>query len=161
MPLKKLLAVQVFLLLCGSLFAWYNTVKNFIRFFNIEGTIFKVYNCAIPNPVTEPCFYGAVAFVIAFAWAVVIYKQKEILIKQQNYLWWFLSAGTIFAWFNVTREFLAFYGPRSGPALGCSAQLITNPFLTPCFTGASIFLISAILAGIIYSLASKKATINP
>jgi hypothetical protein len=156
--MKKYFIGQTILLLVGTLFAWFNVIKNFIRFYQLEGTIFKVTDCAIPNPVTEACFYGAFAFLVALIWSIVVLRRGlGQTAKLQHYLWLFLSAGTIFAWYNVAREFVAFYSVRSGPALGCSATPITNPFLTPCFTGASIFLLSAILSGVIYSkLVSRK-----
>lgn len=153
--MKKLFILQIFLLLCGTIFAWFNVIKNFIHFYNLEGTIFKIHDCIIPNPVTEACFYGAIGFLIALIWSIYAYKTAVQPYKKQQYLWWFLSAGTIFAWFNVAREFVAFYSAPSGTALGCSANPITNPFSTPCFTGASIFLLSAILAGVIYSRLQK------
>jgi hypothetical protein len=156
--MKKLFTWQTILLLAGTLFAGYNVVKNFITFYGFEGTIFKIQDCVIPNPVTQACFYGAVGFLIALIWSISL-LQKPTNTKQ-HYLWWFLSAGTIFAWYNVTKEFILFYSTRSGPALGCSATPITNPFLTPCFTGATIFLITAILAGLIYSRMSKSSKDN-
>lgn len=151
---KQLLLTQSLLLLTGVLFSGFNLIKNFILFYQVEGTIFKIYDCSIPNPVTEACFYGSLAFLGAFIWSVFIYKKGTT--KAQNYLWWFLGAGTIFAWYNVTKEFLAFYGPHVGQILACGGRPIVNPFLTPCFTGASIFLFATILAGIILSI-SKRA----
>lgn len=155
---KSLLIIQTVALLSGTVFAWYNVIKNFIRFYHFEGTIFKIQDCLIPNPVTEACFYGAIGFLVALIWSIIIFRTETTKkIHRQHYLWWFLSAGAIFAWYNVTREFVAFYSIRSGPALGCSATPITNPFLTPCFTGASIFLVAAILAGVIYNRSSIKS----
>lgn len=159
--MKKLLTWQSLIILAGTLFAWYNVVKNFIRFYNLEGTIFKIKDCAIPNPVTEACFYGAVGFLVALVWSYYIYQKPELTKKVQHYLWWFLSAGTIFAWYNVSKEFVAYYSAHSGVVLGCSATPITNPFLTPCFTGASIFLIAAILAGFIHSKNQKEKLNSP
>lgn len=155
---KKFLQAQILFLLSGTVFAWNSTIQNFIRFYGYEGTIFKIKDCFIPNPVTEPCFYGAVGFLVALIWAIYIYKnrEQEKAMKYQHYLWWFLAAGTIFAWYNVSKEFIAFYSTRTGPVLGCSATPITNPFLTPCFAGASIFLLSTIVAGIIYSNQKNK-----
>lgn len=155
--LKKFLTIQTLLLAAGTVFAWYNVIKNFTKFYGYEGTIFKIQDCVIPNPVTEACFYGAIGFLVALIWSLLIYKSQDQIkqIKWQHYLWWFTSAGTIFAWFNVAREFVAYYSVRSGPVLGCSGTPITNPFLTPCFTGATIFLVTAIVSGIIYSRASK------
>ena len=155
--LKKFFGIQTALLVAGMVFAWFNVIKNFMKFYGYEGTIFKLQDCVIPNPVTEPCFYGAVGFLVAVIWSIYIFKNlgEQKIIKWQHYLWWFLSAGTIFAWYNVAREFVAFYSAGPGMALGCSSTPITNPFLTPCFTGATIFLITAILSGIIYSKLTK------
>jgi hypothetical protein len=147
--MKKFFILQILVLLAGTLFAWYNVVINFLKFYAAEGTLFKLQNCTIPNPVTEPCFYGAIGFLVALVWAIAIYNQPTKT-HSQDYLWWFLGAGTIFAWFNVAKEFVKFYAPHTGAVLGCSATPITNPFLTPCFTGASIFLLATILAGYIY-----------
>lgn len=147
--MKKLLITQSIILLSGTAFAWYNVVRNFVRFYHTEGTLFKIHNCLIPNPVTEACFYGAVAFLIAFIWsAYILYAEHRV--RHQRYLWWLLGAGALFAWFTVTKEFITFYSARTGPALGCSAIPITNPFFTPCFTGALLFLIATVLAGLIY-----------
>lgn len=150
---QRLFQIQTGLLAAGTIFAWYNTIKNFIRFYGYEGTLFKIQDCVIPNPVTEACFYGAVGFLIALIWSIYIYshQDKEVGWKSQHYLWWFTSAGAIFAWYNVAKEFVAYYSAGSGLAIGCSATPITNPFLTPCFTGATIFLLTAIISGIIYS----------
>lgn len=150
---QRLFQTQTTLLAAGTIFAWYNTIKNFIRFYGYEGTLFKLQDCVIPNPVTEACFYGAVGFLIALIWSIYIYRHRNDQggWKSQHYLWWFTSAGAIFAWHNVAKEFVAYYSAGSGLAIGCSATPITNPFLTPCFTGATIFLVTAIISGIIYS----------
>lgn len=150
---KKLAWVQVIVLLGGTLFAWYTTVENFIRFYRFEGTLFKIQNCVIPNPVTEPCFYGAIGFLVAFLW--MVYLLRKSAMHHLRYLFWFLAAGTAFAWVNVVREFVAFYTAKGTPVLGCSATPITNPFLTPCFTGASIFLLSLLLAAMQYNRVVK------
>lgn len=158
--LQRFLQLQTGLLAAGTAFAWYNTIKNFIRFYGFEGTIFKLQDCVIPNPVTEACFYGAVGFLVALIWSVYIYRQQAETVahKWQHYLWWFTSAGAIFAWYNVAKEFVAYYQAGPGLAIGCSATPITNPFLTPCFTGAVIFLLTAILSGYIYSKRVDSST---
>ncbi len=160
--IQRFLQAQILFLLSGAIFAWNSTIQNFIRFYGYEGTIFKIKDCFIPNPVTEPCFYGALGFLIALLWSIYIYRNrnKAKTTKYQHYLWWFLAAGTIFAWYNVAKEFIAFYGAGNGPVLGCSATPITNPFLTPCFAGASIFLLGTIVAGIIYSQQKNKLNHN-
>lgn len=154
---KKLAWSQALVLLGGAVFAWYTTVQNFARFYRFEGTLFKIHNCAIPNPVTEPCFYGAVAFLIAFVWMLQILRAPAAG-RQLRYLFWFLAAGVIFAWVNVAREFAAFYTAKGAPVVGCSATLIVNPFTTPCFVGASIFLLSLLLTAVQYSRFSKSHT---
>ncbi len=151
---KRLAWIQAAVLLGGTLFAWYTTVKNFVRFYHFEGTLFKIHNCVIPNPVTEPCFYGALAFLVALLWMVYIVRRN--IVHHIRYLFWFLAAGTAFAWINVTREVVAFYTARGTPVLGCSATPILNPFLTPCFTGASIFLLSLLLAAVQYNHIMKQ-----
>jgi len=44
--MKKLFASQTILLLGGTVFAWYNVILNFMRFYHVEGTIFKIQNCS-------------------------------------------------------------------------------------------------------------------
>ncbi len=156
--MKKLLIAQSVVLFMGTLFAWFNVLKNFGRFYQFEGTIFKIKDCIIPNPVTEACFYGAIGFLVALTWSIIIYRSQN-RINKQWYLFLFLVAGTLFAWFNVAKEFVAYYSVHAGPVLGCSATPITNPFLTPCFTGASLFLVAMVLAGTIYARGVKPKLI--
>lgn len=133
----------------GVLFSWYTTINDFIRFYNTEGTIFKIKDCFFPNPVTTACFYGAIAFLVAFTWSVYILKKADLAKKEfhQTRLSWLLAAGTIFAWANFSNVLYKFYG--AGSNIGCSGVPISSPFLTPCFYGSIIFLISLIVALII------------
>lgn len=148
---RLLLRALMLFLLAGTAWAWANTMQSFVKFYGYEGTILKFTDCVIPNPLTEACFYGAVGFLIALIWALALYaraRHANVITSVHN-LWLFLSAGTIFAFYNVTREFVAFYtSPKT--AIGCSAVPITNPFLTPCFTGAVLFFLSAIISGMMY-----------
>lgn len=50
---------------------------------------------------------------------------------------------------------IALYSVHIGSVLDCSATSITNPFLTPCFTYASLFFVAMILAAIAYVLGSR------
>jgi hypothetical protein len=59
-----------------------------------------------------------------------------------------LFGGTIFAWFNFTKELIDWLNSRTC-TLGCVA-VTTNPFLTPCFGGAVFFTIAFILSAIIF-----------
>ena len=134
-------------LLAGTVFAWLSVANDFLRFAKIEGTIFKIQDCFTPNPVTTPCFYGAIAFLIALIWVIKIGKKElPAQIKNIKRLLILLVAGNIFAWTNMTLELLRFYGAQTTEVIGCSGQLITNPFLTPCFFGSTIFLLSLISA---------------
>jgi hypothetical protein len=71
---NKLLKILTLVLLGGTIFAWYTVAQDFIRFKNIQGTIFKVSDCLIPNPVTTACFYGAFGFLAAVIWSYKILK---------------------------------------------------------------------------------------
>lgn len=146
--MKKWLWAQTIILLGGTVFAWFNVIRDFNRFYKFEGTIFKIQDCVIPSPFTQACFYGAIAFLLAFSLSVFILRAVEAK-KQEKYLSWLLAGGTVFAWFNVSKEFIAFYSSKNHQAVGCSAVPITNPFLTSCFFGAFIFLIAATVVFII------------
>lgn len=58
-----------------------------------------------------------------------------------------LLGGTIFAWYNWVREYLAI-------CQSCGST--QNPFLSPCFGGAITFSIALILASLIYCLEQKS-----
>jgi hypothetical protein len=138
-------------LLAGTVFAWLSVASDFVRFFHTEGTIFKIQDCFTPNPVTTPCFYGAIAFLIALIWIIKIGKTEIAKqIKNIKGLLVLLIAGNIFAWSNMTLELVRFYSSKTGESVGCSGLLITNPFLTPCFFGSLIFLLSLVSAIVVF-----------
>lgn len=147
--MKNLYLSQVLILAAGVLFSWYTAINDFIRFYGMEGTIFKVKDCFFPNPVTTACFYGAIAFFVAFIWSIYIFKNKDAAKKElhQTRLSWLLAAGTVFAWANFGNVLYKFYGENSN--IGCSGVPIASPFLTPCFYGSVIFLLSFVIALII------------
>ena len=139
--------IQVVALLVGTVFAWTTAVVDFLRFYQAEGTLFKINDCLYPNPVTTPCFYGAIAFAIAFVWAISLLKKEgEIRRKSEKHLSWLLIAGTIFAWTSFGRLAYNFYTALPGQGIGCSGVPTTSPFLTPCFFGATLFLIALIIS---------------
>ncbi len=141
---KKLLYTQTIILLGGSIFAWFTVYTDFVRFYGIEGTVFKIKDCALPNPVTTPCFWGAFAFVVALVWSIYILRlvnQSEQK-KQQSRLNWLLIASTLFAWGNFFYTAIPFWFRGSTPGVGCSGLLMTNPFATPCFAGSAFFLVA-------------------
>ena len=147
--MKSLLKIQSVVLLGGSLFAWYTVYTDFKRFYDVEGTLFRVQDCIIPNPVTTPCFYGAFAFLIAFIWSLYIINwQSEKRSWHQSRLVWLLIASTLFAWGNFGFTLYKFWLSKGAPTIGCSGVLSTSPWVTPCFTGAVMFLI-ALIVGIV------------
>ena len=144
MRILHALRFQTLSLAVGTAFAWWTVLADLYRFFTIEGTIFRIADCAIPYPVTTPCFWGAWAFLIAMIWSVRLLKRGEgASVRSQRRLVWFLTAGTLFAWGNFTYGLISFYtAPAGEPSIGCSGQLVTNPFMTPCFYGAALFAVS-------------------
>ncbi|MBI3963943.1 MAG: hypothetical protein HY341_03000 [Candidatus Kerfeldbacteria bacterium] len=144
---RALPVLLMVVLLGGTAFAWTTVVRDFQRFAEIEGTVFKVRDCAVPNPVTTPCFYGAFAFAIALVWSAVAYQADADRARlHYRRLSWLLIAGTLFAWSVNGWELWKFVTrDASGPIVGCSGQLVSNPYTTPCFIGASIFLLSLIV----------------
>lgn len=146
-PLKYLLPL---ILLAGTTFAWYTVFTDFIKFYAAEGTILKVADCVIPNPVTTPCFYGAFAFLGAFIWSLIILGFGEIKQKKHYlFLRWFLVASNIFAWTNFCIILSRFIRAHGAPAIGCSGQITANPLNTPCFIGSMIFALALINVAVI------------
>lgn len=129
--LQKLLTIILF---GGSIFAWYTVFNDFSRFQRIYGTIFRIENCSVPNPVTTPCFYGAIAFVIALILSIK---------KNEKPLYILLIGGTIFAWSNFAYEVYKFYA-STGVKTSCAGVITNNVFTTPCFYGACIYLLGLI-----------------
>ncbi|MFH1170946.1 MAG: hypothetical protein V1778_00170 [bacterium] len=145
--IKRLYWLQSILLLGGTVFAWVTVWKDFSRFASFEGTIFKLSECVVPNPVLTPCFYGAFAFLIAFIWSLSILRRKEAghRLPSQKKLRWLLVASVLFAWGNFGYVVYRFYAPH-GDHKGCSGVYTSSPFVTPCFTGSVIFLATLVLA---------------
>src|ERR1700741_4693730 len=145
--LRSLLRLQILVLAAGTVFAFYTIVVDFLRFYDYEGTLLKVSDCIVPNPVTTPCFYGAFAFLLAAIWAWKLYQQDMVQqVRGQKHLTWFLIASNLFAWGNFSRVAWSFYHSTTGSTIGCSGVATTNPYTTPCFIGASIFLLGLIVA---------------
>jgi len=151
----KFLFVQSNMLFAGTVFAWTTIVVDFVRFYNTEGTLLKIVDCVYPNPVTTACFYGAIAFLVAFIWSLRLIKQDVKKLKvQQKLLVWFLVAGTVFAFYNFGGQLIEFYG-SSGEKTSCSGVPTDNPFLTACFYGSLLFFLS-LLSSIVAFFSVKK-----
>src|SRR5512135_364315 len=93
---------RLIFLLLGVIVAWSSTLASFIEFYRNEGTIFKIKNCVIANPVTTPCFWGSVAFLIALFLAYK-YWRKENKKFERNFFY-FMIFSIIFAWTSFTVE---------------------------------------------------------
>ena len=156
--MNKLYRLQSLILFIGTIFAWTTVYNDFSRFYNFYGSLTRLQDCAIPNPVTTPCFYGAFAFLFGFIWSLFILKRKLKDRKgQQRKLNMLLIASTIFAWGNFIFEIIKFYSIKSGPKVSCSGISTDNVLLTPCFYGSAIFLTALIISVIITSNLKSKA----
>jgi len=146
---RTLLKVQVGVLAIGTVFSWTTLVFDYRRFFASGGHVLSISECAVANPILTPCFYGALAFLAAFAWALAILRTapNEVL-KWQRRLQLLLAAGTVFAWGNFAYEVYRFMQARpAASAFSCPpGETAVNPLMTPCFYGALIFLTSLVVS---------------
>jgi len=129
---EKLLTI---ILAGGSIFAWFTIINDFIRFNSLYGTIFKIYDCTIPNPVMTPCFYGGFGFLLALYWSVK---------KKMTQLYYLIIGCVIFACSNFGYEVYKFYFFPAKIKVSCSGIPTNSVFTTPCFYGAMIFLLSLV-----------------
>jgi hypothetical protein len=160
--MKKWYRLQIVVILAGTLFAWYTVVVDFMRFFDYHGTLFKITDCIIPNPVLTPCFWGAWGFIAALVWSILLLKHSESVNKKQHgYFTLFLVACTIFGWSNFFLVLYKFLANHGKPTIGCSGQITTNPFTTPCFYGSVFFLVSLIVSLIILALHRARLKNDP
>jgi hypothetical protein len=124
----------------GTVIAWTTVVLACIRFYRAEGTLLKVTNCRFPNPVTTPCFYGAIAFILALLWAASLVRGARPRAHGYQGLWWLLLASTIFGWSNVAYEFWRWNQSPFGVIVSCTTASIASPFQSPCLYGSTMFL---------------------
>jgi hypothetical protein len=146
------LKVQVALLALGTASSWITLVVDYRHFFASGGRVLEISGCAVANPIVTPCFYGAVAFLAAFVWAIAILRSSpEAISKRQRGLHWLLAAGTVFAWGNFGYEAYRFLRSQPAPsAFTCPAgESVANPLLTPCFYGALIFLTTLVVSTLV------------
>ena len=136
--MKKYFSLQVTVIAAGTAYAWGAVFADFSRFFQAGGDWWQFSGCRFPNPLATPCFYGAVVFGFALAWAVYLW-QSQNPVSQKN-LSRLLLAGTLFAWSVTAWEFYKFLRPHVGAYIGCNGLAAENPIHTPCFTGASLYL---------------------
>jgi hypothetical protein len=157
---RLLIRAQVALLALGTAFSWITLTLDYRRFFAAGGQVFELSGCAVANPLATPCFYGALAFLAALVWAVVIFRSlPEAVMHRQRGLNWLLIAGTVFAWGNFAYEVYRFIQPRpAASAFSCPVgEAAVNPLLTPCFYGALIYLSALVVSGLILRAHASRA----
>jgi len=156
--MNRLYKLQSLVLFIGTVFAWTTVYTDFARFYKFYGSLTRIQNCVIPNPITTPCFYGAFAFLGAFIWSLYILKfNTDKKIVHEKRLLILLIASTIFAWSNLAIEVYNFY-LKSGSKLSCSGVTTNNIFTTACFIGSMIFLGSLIVSLIINKISRLGKT---
>jgi len=144
--------VQSGLLAAGTAFSWLTLVADYRRFFAAGGHAFELSGCVVQNPLVTPCFYGALAFLGAFIWSIVVLRSPpHAALARERGLAWLLAAGTLFAWGNFAYEVFRFVSARTVPsAFSCPpGDSAGNPLLAPCFYGALIFLAALVTALVI------------
>ena len=143
--MKRLLFLQSAILLFGTFFAWYTVANDYLRFVNNSGV----------NPLFTPCFYGAIGFFLYLQYSLFIYFAPDNNIKKhQKILMMLLIGGTIFGWSNFIIELCNFYifnNPTS-----CSGTSTISPFLTACFYGSVIYLLSLIASFFTFKKLNSK-----
>ena len=150
MRYKFLHRLLIVTLLLGTVFAYFSVFQEFAQFYGMYQNIFRIKNCAIPNPITTPCFYGAFAFLIAFIYSLKI-KSFEIskLTKHIRNLILILVGSNIFAGVNNAIIFYKYFTPSD--KIGCSGRPIENPFTTPCFIGGAIFFAALLISLLLFA----------
>ncbi len=141
MAARRTLLILALLTLAGAAFAGGSVTRDFVAFYGYEGTLFKIADCVTPNPVTRPCFYGSLAFVVAFAWTLSLLRAPAPA-RGLRWLTLFLVGCVLFALGNLSVELYSFYAAPAGSAIGCSGVVIQNPYATPCFVGSTLFVAS-------------------
>ena len=71
--MEKLIKIQFFILLIGTVFAWGNFFIELSNWLNKKAC---TTGCAVGlvNPFLTPCFYGAIFFLLAFVLSALIFK---------------------------------------------------------------------------------------
>lgn len=155
--MKRLLYILTVLLGGGMIVSWAAVVRQFQNFFQYYDTIFRFRDCVAPNPLVTPCFYGAVAFLIAFIWSLTLLKSPTL--ARARRLKGLLIFGTVFALSVLIYEAFDYYKIFTGPIQSCAPGV--PPLQTPCFYGFIFFTTSAITcAQLVQRLRMTDATTN-
>jgi len=149
---KVLLKAQVAVLAIGTGFSWITLAFDYRRFFAAGGQVLELSGCAMANPLVTPCFYGALAFLAAFIWAVAILASAPgAILRRERGLRILLAAGTLFAWGNFGYEVYRYLQPQpAAAAFRCPpGGAAAHPLTLPCFYGALIFLAALVCSVLI------------
>jgi len=73
--MKKFILIQFFVLLAGTIFAWFNFAQEFINW-TANKSCASGCSAGLANPFLTPCFYGAIFFTIAFILSILLVKNK-------------------------------------------------------------------------------------
>ncbi len=152
MTKRVLLKLQVAVLAAGTVFSWVTLAFDYRRFFASGGQVFELSGCAVANPLVTPCFYGALAFLLAFGWSVLILRARADEVSGKlGRLRLLLVAGTLFAWGNFVYVVYRYVQAKPASVFTCPpGEPAVYPLTAPCFYGALIFtaaLIVSVLAG--------------
>ena len=131
-------------LVVGAAIAWSTSILAMTRFYGSEGTLLRFTNIGVPNPMITPCFWGAVAFLVALGSAAFLYSRIGHANPVGGYrtLSWFLVACVLFGWGNVGYEWWSLNQSETGSIIGCTAGPMTSIFQSPCVYGSVMFLAS-------------------
>lgn len=155
--IKVFLMLQAVALAAGNYVGWSTIIKEVDVYCTQNGGGFwslTDFNGGLTrNPLVSACFWGSIVFLIAFAWTVSLLLEKNAkqLRLNVNRLWWLLLGGTLFALANNVPVIYKFYTRPTGSFRSCSADVVTNPFVTSCFLGFSAF-----LAAFIFIIFAKR-----
>jgi hypothetical protein len=138
-------------LVAGGLIAWSTTILALTRFYASEGTLLRFDNIGIPNPMITPCFWGAVGFLVALAWAGSLYSRTRRANPVVGYrmLGWFLVACVLFGWSVVGYESWRLNQSATGSIIGCMAEPMTSIVQSPCLYGSSMYLAALVAAQLV------------
>lgn len=135
----------------GVAVSWITTINSFVNFYRIEGTLFKIKDCAVPNPIVTPCFWGALAFIAGAYWAIKLNKEADAG-KEKGFLY-FIIFCILFAWSNFLVEVLKIDYKIGGVISPCPVAY-SSPWVSACFFGSVLFTLSGLTTLLIVK--SKK-----
>ncbi|MCX6738265.1 MAG: hypothetical protein NTY11_02530 [Candidatus Parcubacteria bacterium] len=76
--MKKIIISQFIVLLIGTLFAWFNFIRELVAWLNYRSCeVGCSLSGAVVNPFLTPCFYGMLFFTIAFILSVIMLKNRK------------------------------------------------------------------------------------